>query len=500
MEKRNNLSPGWQWATVTALAALHPVLLYFLYPRLGEVSNLIVVFAPVVASLFFGWRIGWLFIPINVVATAIIFGQVFQFGNAADGYRKALVSAVLIAILCLGADKLRKYKLQRKMMLEELKRAKKMEALGRLAGGVAHDMNNTLNAIMGSVFAHRQELTAYGKSFRDLDNIAAACDRGAQLTQNLLGFARKSTTVNEVFSLNRIILSTELLLRRTVNRNIRIVTIPAQSDPFMEGDRGQIENAVMNLCLNSLDAMGDRGTLTLSTHISKSTVSLQVSDTGSGMDLSVQEHVFEPFFTTKEEGKGTGLGLAIVYGAVHAMKGKIRLESSPGLGTDITLSFPAKQAMDATTDTSEGTAAHLLDELVSLDGNTVLLIDDEPLVVRAGSRMMKSLGCDVLIAQSGVEGISLFKEHLDDITLVVLDLIMPDLDGFDTYERIREISTQVPVILVSGYTEDYERLRQFNDESLVTFLAKPYRAGKFGKVAKRLLEKNNQDESRISSA
>ena len=500
MEKKNRFSRGWQWVLVVALAAIHPVALYTLFPVLGEVSNVVVVIAPVVATIFFGWRVGFLFTPINVIASAVVFSQVFHFGNAGDGRIKAMISAVLIALLCLGVDRLRQFNRQRKIMLEELKRAKKMEAIGRLAGGVAHDMNNTLNAIMGSVFAHRQELSVYGKSFRDLDNIAAACDRGAQLTQNLLGFARKGTASCEVFSLNRVILSTELLLRRTVNRNISIVTLPSESEPFMEGDRSQIENAVMNLCLNALDAMGSHGTLTLATYTSRTMVSLQVSDTGAGMDMEVQEHVFEPFFTTKAEGKGTGLGLSIVYGAVQAMSGKIRLESAPGMGTDITLSFPAKQAADATNYRSTHSGPEMVDDFVSLEGHTVLLIDDEPLVARASSRMMKSLGCEVLSSLSGSEGLTLFTRHQETISLVVVDVIMPELDGFAVYERIRELAPEIPVILVSGFTDDSERMRRISDAPQVKFLAKPYRALQFGRVARELLDRAESEESRISSA
>ncbi|MBN2714490.1 MAG: hypothetical protein JXX14_01470, partial [Deltaproteobacteria bacterium] len=311
-----------RWGVVIGLAALHPVLLYYLAPHFGERANLVVFLAPVVATFLFGLRIGLMFIPVNVIATSVMFGGVLNVEPSIGLRPKGLLAALVVAGLCLVAEKIRRLVQFRRLHREEFERAKKMEAIGRLAGGVAHDMNNTLNAIMGSIFAHRQELAAYGRRFQDLDNIAAACDRGAQLTQNLLGFARKSSVKSQVFSLNRVVQATELLLRRTASKQIRIVSSLASPEPYMEGDLGQIENALMNLCLNALDAMGKIGTLTLKTGVNNKMVFLRVSDTGEGMDRHTQEHVFEPFFTTKAEGKGTGLGLAIVYGAVHAMKGR----------------------------------------------------------------------------------------------------------------------------------------------------------------------------------
>lgn len=482
-----------------ALVALHPVLLHVLVPRFGETANMVVFLAPVVASICFGWRIGFIFVAVNVVSSALMFRFYFGMGSS-EGRPRAIVSTLLIAGLCFGADKLFQFIAMRKRMAEELRRAKKMEAIGRLAGGVAHDMNNTLNAIMGSVFAHRQELSVYGRQFSDLDNIAAACDRGAQLTQNLLGFARKSNFKHTVFSLNRIMQQTELLLRRTASKNILIKAVLAQPEPFMEGDRGQMENAVMNLCLNAMDAMGTHGTLTLSTGIRKNEVFLSVSDTGEGMDHSVQEHVFEPFFTTKEEGKGTGLGLSMVYGAVHAMKGKIRLESSPGQGTDVFLTFPAQSAVEAEASLSSFPPAPT-DDMDALDGQSVLLVDDEPLVLRAGARLLKSLGCDVVFsAKSGADGISLFEEHKERISLVVLDLVMPELDGIATLEALHKIDDELPVIIVSGYTEDSEKLSVLQMKTkTVCFLAKPYRADQLLKVAKKLLS-NRRLSSRVSSA
>lgn len=485
-----------RWATIAALLLLHPVLLLLLYPRLGEASNGVAFLGPVAASLLFSWRIGLLVLPFNVVTTGIVFAHLHPQG-AEDPYRylKATASALFVALLCWLADRVRQVLEHRKRLTEELTQAKKMEAIGRLAGGVAHDMNNTLNAIMGSVFAHRQELAAYGRSFKDLDHIAAACDRGAQLTQTLLGFARKGTVAHQVFSLTRIAQDTALVLRRTTSKDIEIRTKLAAEEPFMEGDRSQIENAVMNLCLNSIHAMGTAGVLTLETGTDAARSFIKVTDTGVGMPPEVQARAFEPFFTTKEEGKGTGLGLSMVYGAVHSMNGKIALESRPGKGTEIALIFPARAAVAGGPRASMSVERGGQEELSPpsynpevLRGLSILLVDDEPMVLRAGVRMLRAMGCTVHSAANGAAALELFKEHRHTLSLVVVDLLMPQMDGYQTIEAIHRLDDRMPVILVSGCITDSARLAAFEAKRHVAaFLPKPYAAEQLCRAADALL-------------
>ena len=464
-----------KWALVVCIAVMHPVLLRFLLPIFGEPSNLIVLIVPVVATLLFSWRVGVVLALIEVCTSAVMF-RIYVGMGAAEGRPKAVVLALVAFVVCLGVDKLRRFVEQRKVMVAELNQARKLEAIGRLAGGVAHDMNNTLNAIIGSVFAHRQEISGYGNSFKDLDNIMAACERGAQLTQNLLGFARKSHYKRQTFSLNQVVESVQSLLVRTANKNIRIDARLAAALPLIKGDRGQIENAVINLCLNSLDAMGGEGTLTIATYRERGRVSLRVTDTGIGMNESVRERAFEPFFTTKAEGKGTGLGLSMVYGVVHAMNGRIRLESAPGAGTVVSLTFPA-----VTTNEPELRAASVplpdaIEPSNDLRGKTVLLIDDEPLVLRAGERMLKALGCEVLTAASGREGVEKFKSCKGGIHLAIVDLVMPGMDGIATIEEILGIDEATPVLLASGYARESDEVEALKERRPgVGFLAKPYK-------------------------
>lgn len=474
-----------KWAVVLVIVVLHPVLLRYLFPVFGEPCNLVVLIAPVVVTLMFGWRLGVVVTLVNVVVSGVMFRRLVGMGHQ-EGLPKGVVSALVAVAVCLGMDRLRRFIEQRRAMKEELQEARRLEAIGRLAGGVAHDMNNTLNAIMGSVFAHQQEIGSSGPASNDLDNIVAACERGAQLTQNLLGFAKKRHYKRQTFSLNGIAQSVQGLLIRTANKNIRIDTRLAPGPLLIEGDPGQVENAVINLCINALDAMSGQGTLTIATQGESGRVSIRVTDTGIGMDDNVKARAFEPFFTTKAEGKGTGLGLSLVYGVVHAMNGKIALDSTPGKGTSITLTFPEANATE-----TEGGASRMppeeTDTLEYLRDFTVLLIDDEPMVLRSSERLLKVLGCQVLSASTGREGIEKFKACQGAIDLAIVDFVMPEMDGIATIEALLAIAPATPVLLVSGYARGSGEVEAFRKRRpTVGFLAKPYRPVQLIRAAKNL--------------
>ncbi len=480
-QRRAPLSRRARWCIVFALTLAHPALLFGLRPIVGEASNLLALAGPVMATLLLSIRVGAVFIFINTTVTGVVFTHYGESGQ--QGLPKLVVSVLVITTVCWGADRLRHFIEQRRAMEEALHQAQKIEAIGRLAAGVAHDINNTLNAIMGSTFALRHELIAYGRSFQDLENIALACDRGAQLTRNLLGFARKGCARSESFSLNAVVREVQVLISRTVKKNIRVETRLAEPAALTRGDEVQLEHALLNLCLNALDAMGEQGTLTLSTATQGERVSVSVSDTGPGMDEQVRQRAFEPFFTTKPVGKGTGLGLSMVYGTVQAMNGTITLATKLGVGTTITLEFPR---------VAESAAAPVSTvrppESYSLAGLKVLVVDDEPLVLKAAVRMLRALGCEVLSANSGRDGVELFRAQRDSVSFAIVDLVMPGIDGVATVDELVKLAPQKPILLASGYMPDVEKVEALlNARPSVAYLAKPYDPGAITAALSKLL-------------
>jgi CheY-like chemotaxis protein/anti-sigma regulatory factor (Ser/Thr protein kinase) len=363
---------------------------------------------------------------------------------------------------------------ERQEMLAKFQEAQKMKAIGRLAGGIAHDMNNILNAIIGSAHAHKQQISGHHGRFEDLQNITAACNRGAQLTQNLLDFARKSSLTKAPFSLNNSVDSVIAIINRTSLKNIQHTVKLDPRLPLIKGDQNQIESAIMNICLNAHDAMTQDGLLEIETYSHDDNVSVRVTDNGSGMDEKTRRRAFEPFFTTKPVGKGTGLGLSMVYGVTQSHDGHIEIDSAPGVGTTVTLSFPKAPPLAASTYAKPTTSREEKTQKDLLASQTVLLVDDEPLVLRAGTRMLQTLGCSVLSARNGREAIETFKSNRDAIGLVILDLIMPEMDGTETLAQLKAIAPSVPVLLASGYTQEVERVSELRESMHCGFLPKPY--------------------------
>ena len=476
-----------RWAIVAMLTVMHPILLYGLHPLVGDAINTTVLVGPVVATLMFSFRVGLAFVVVNSFVSGALYWQLEQ-TSFEHGLPKAAVSLVVTTSVCWGANRLRQFIEQRRAMEAALHQAQNLEAIGRLAAGVAHDINNTLNAIMGSTFSLRHELAALGRSFQDLDNIALACDRGAQLTRNLLGFSRKSRAREETISLNSVAREVQSLLTRTMRQDFTFVTLLTEPPPLIMGNEAQVQHAVMNLCLNAIDAMEDNGTLTVKTELAGARASISVSDTGTGMPASVREHAFEPFFTTKPLGKGTGMGLSMVHTTVHAMRGTITVETAIGLGTTIGLSFPAATAP------APSAASHALAvvELQLLKGRTVLLIDDEPLVLRAGARMLSAMGCKVLTAKNGPEGIELLVANHAVVSLAIIDLVMPNMDGIATMHEMLTVAPELPVLLASGYTADESKIGTLlRVHPTLDFLAKPYDPAALVTAAAKLLPPNS---------
>lgn len=401
---------------------------------------------------------------------------------------------------------------QEKASLEaQLRQSQKMEAVGRLAGGIAHDMNNVLGAVMGSASALQAETAEEHPHAADISNILTACKKGRDLTRDLLGFARKGKYVKETFSINDIALDACSLLERTIPKTIKVAACLQEDIRLVEGDRSQIHHALMNVCINAADAMNGSGELTIATrNISSPTVGdektpqappeveyveLTVKDTGLGMDTETLQKVFDPFFTTKSKGeKSTGLGLSMVYGVMKNHGGEVTIASKPHEGTVVTFLLPTVHGVRIKP------VEHAPNTDVAAEPRTgnILLVDDEKIIRSAARRILKLSGFEVVSAASGPEAIEIFKEKNSNISLVLLDIIMPEMDGIDTLYELLKIDPAVNVVLFSGYSKD-DRVEKLLSKRRVHFAQKPFDiAGLTASVKAALRNPPGSDEAERS--
>jgi len=339
----------------------------------------------------------------------------------------------------------------------QLRQAQKMEAIGTLAGGIAHDFNNLLMGIQGNISLSLLDIEADSPYIKNLNKIEQYIQNGVDLTKQLLGFARGGKYEISLLNLNKLLEEQNLMFSRT-NKEI-IFKNEFKPDLWrVEADRGQIEQVLMNLYLNALQAMPDGGTLATRTAnfiIDEDQYSpyyvkagkyirMTIEDTGIGMDEGIQQRIFDPFFTTKEMGRGTGLGLASVYGIVKNHEGFINVFSKPGQGTRFEIYLPSS-------DKGVPIKQKVVEEFVE-GQETVLLVDDEEMIIDVGTRMLKKLGYKVFTARDGREAMAVFQKHQEEIDVIVLDMIMPQMGGGETYDQLKKIKPGVKVLLSSGYS------------------------------------------------
>jgi PAS domain S-box-containing protein len=350
---------------------------------------------------------------------------------------------------------------EKKRLEAQLRQSQKMEAIGSLAGGVAHDFNNLLMGILGNVTLMLMDTESHQSHFSILKDIEKQVMSGAELTRQLLGYARKGKYEVKVLDLNKLVRETSVTFNRTRKQ---IIVRPELAPDLLaiEADRSQIEQVLLNLYLNASDAMPVGGELTLHTfnltyedmtgrpYIPKKGmyVCLEVTDTGTGMDRETQQRIFEPFFTTKMMGKGTGLGLASVYGIIKGHGGYINVASEPGQGTTFSIYLPAS---DKHPDIHEEP-----DLQIETSSGTILMVDDEEIILNMGSKILERLGYRVLPANSGKKALEVYEAEKDGIDLIILDMIMPGMGGGETFDRIRAIDPHAKVLLSSGYSLDGE--------------------------------------------
>jgi PAS domain S-box-containing protein len=367
---------------------------------------------------------------------------------------------------------------ERKQLEAQLQHVEKMEAIGTLAGGIAHDFNNLLMVIQGSASLLKQKMATDGSSMRLIANIEDQVEKGSGLTNQLLGYARKGKYEIRVLHLNDLVRESAEAIART-RKDIAVHYDLGPNLSTIEADAGQIEQMLLNLYINAADAMPEGGSLHLRTrNISAGQLAerpytpkadayvwLEATDTGIGMDENTLERIFEPFFTTKETGKGTGLGLASVYGIVKGHGGYIDVFSEPGRGSRFSVYLPASGKEAFLPESKEPAAAE--------GKGTILLVDDEPVVLEVGTQILQTLGYDVLALGSGREAVEVYAERNQDIDLIILDMIMPDMSGGETFARLREIRADAPVLLSSGYSMD-GKAEEIMNQGCRGFIQKPY--------------------------
>jgi signal transduction histidine kinase len=350
--------------------------------------------------------------------------------------------------------------------------AQKMETVGRLAGGVAHDFNNVLSVILMNAELAGDALKAGAVDVRvNVDEIFHAATRAAQLTRQLLAFSRKQLLQPTTISLNDVVTGLLALLRRLIGENVTLATKLDSAIDTVSADKGQIEQVIMNLVVNARDAMVSGGTITLSTTSRGTDVVLSVQDTGSGIAPEVLEHIFEPFFTTKGEGRGTGLGLATCYGIVRQSGGAIEVHSELGRGARFDVLLPASR--DATRPIDSDAVVGVGVAAVGATRARILLVDDDAAVLRATARALAAGGHDVTSAASGDEALALVSTGAC-FDLLVTDVAMPGMGGRELAERVARAGPGLPVLFTSGYSDDEVLAHGVRTED-IDFLEKPAR-------------------------
>jgi PAS domain S-box-containing protein len=370
---------------------------------------------------------------------------------------------------------------EKERLQAQLAHAQKMDSVGRLAGGVAHDFNNMLMAILVNVELAQEQIGPDHSLYTHLVEIQDAAKRSADLTRQLLTFARKQTVAPKVLDLNETVEGTLKMLRRLIGEHVGLIWRPGADPGHVFIDPSQVDQILANLCVNARDAIADTGEITIETGsatfdqdycaryahcVPGEYVLLSVTDNGSGMDAATLGHLFEPFFTTKELGKGTGLGLATVFGAVKQSNGFVDVSSEPGNGTTVRIYLP--RHMDRAKPQAKQTAVEPVKGT-----ETILLVEDESAILRSMTMMLESMGYAVLAAVTPRDAIRLAGEYHGAIDLLVTDVVMPEMNGRNLAESIRALRPGIRCVFMSGYTADVIAQRGVLNQG-VHFLQKPF--------------------------
>jgi len=387
----------------------------------------------------------------------------------------------------------------------QVAQAMKMQAVGQLAGGVAHDFNNILTAIIGHCDLMTMRHIPGDSDYDDIQQIKHNSNRAAALTRQLLAFSRQQTLRPQILQLPDVISEISNLLKRLLGETVKLEVSHGRNLGTVRADPGQLEQVIVNLVVNARDAMPDGGTVTIQTYaLTASDVralnieimpvteytALKVSDTGTGIPAVIITKIFEPFFTTKEVGKGTGLGLSTVYGIVKQTGGFIFAESEMGKGTSFYIYLPVHEA-PATAAAPIRPAKEASPELWGT--GTILLVEDEAMVRAVAERALARQGYKILTATNGEEGLEIIEAGEEPIDLVISDVVMPTMDGPSMARAAREKRPDLPIIFMSGYAE--EQLRKSIDLENIGFLPKPFSVQQIGQAAREALAEHARSEA-----
>ncbi|GAB4282851.1 MAG: hypothetical protein Kow0029_28630 [Candidatus Rifleibacteriota bacterium] len=381
-----------------------------------------------------------------------------------------------------------------------LQQSQKLEAVGQLAGGIAHDFNNMLQAIIGYAEIVKMSLPEDDENHDCMEMLIEAAGKSQSLVRQLLTFSRMSQEIQETLDVNRAIEEYVEMLKRLLGPQIELVTDLAEGLPYVKANSGQLEQVIINLCVNARDAMNGKGRIIIRSEEVKLNesfsfenpwaraghfVKFSVIDNGPGIPKEYLKRVFEPFFTTKEVGRGTGLGLAIVYGIVQKHDGLVNIESTPGKGAEFQVYLPVSDVM------KELKARTSVEVDERLEGEeTILLAEDSELVRNFAGRMLRKAGYKVIFAVDGQEAVDKFKANQGQIDILVFDIIMPRMTGKVAYEKIKAIAPDIPVVFCSGYHEeilDTSFYADFNG----CFLPKPYKTADLLKSIRKILDEQD---------
>jgi len=401
---------------------------------------------------------------------------------------------------CLDITERKQAEAERHKLQEQLFQAQKMESVGLLAGGVAHDFNNMIGVILGNAEMALMQMTPEQPLYELLQEIRNAAERSANLTRQLLAFASKQTVAPKVLDLNETVTGLLKMLQRLIGEDIELFWLPGEDLAPLNIDPGQIDQMLVNLCVNARDAINGIGSITIKTgnitldagYCSQSEylvpgdyLLLSVSDTGCGMNKEAQARIFEPFFTTKEMGKGTGLGLSTVYGIVRQNNGFINVASEPGQETVFRIYLPRHSG------NGELSPAENVPEAIGSGNETVLLVEDETAILDIGKIMLESLGYRVLAAKTADDALDLAANHAAEIALMITDVIMPKLNGRDLAKQLLTVNPNLKLLFMSGYTADIIADHGVLEEG-THFIQKPFSMKELANKVREVLGSGNE--------